>query len=535
MALYLRISLTAVLLCLLPAVSARAQGTPRVGPPVLSAAALDFGSQFTGVSSAMQMVLLTNTGTFALDQSIFTTSGPNSGDFTLGTSCGDFLLAGGGCWVSAIFTPSRLGPEKAVLTFTNTDYLHHPYPQSIALSGTGIPAAVASPSNLNLTSLFSGGPSIVQTITLNNAGRDSLNQGSFLLSGANASDFLLTTSCGTIFTGGRTCSVSVIFTPASSNDETATLSFTDSDVDTGIPYTQTIALHGAASPGVPMGVAEIIGKHSGKALEVLDASSADGAPVEQGVFQSRSDQQWQLIAVESGYYKIQNAATGKVLDVIEASTENGAAVQQWDYLGTDNQKWQLTHMLDGSFEIANKGSGKLLDVTGLSLQDGAAMQQWSSTGADNQRWMITSQQYFTITSVNSNKVLDVTGYSLQDGGLIQQWAPLGGANQQWQFVPLGNGYYEIVNRLSGKALDVTDLGGAAVADGALVQQYAYSGLDNQQWQLLPTGSGYYKIVNRSSGKVLDVIGVSTSDGAGIQVYTYLAGWNQQWRLDPVTP
>lgn len=182
----------------------------------------------------------------------------------------------------------------------------------------------------------------------------------------------------------------MLFTPASGNNETATVTFTDSDAATGIPYTQSITLNGIAAPEPPTGVVEIISKHSGKALEVLDGSIADGAPIEQYDFLGKSSQQWQLLPVESGYYKIQSAASGKVLDVIEGSTENGAGVQQWDYLGTDNQKWQLTKLSDGSFQIANKASRKLLEVTGLSTEDSAMMQQWDSTGGDNQQWMIAT-------------------------------------------------------------------------------------------------------------------------------------------------
>ncbi len=533
MASCLKASVSALFLSLLMAFGARAQGN---GQAVISTTNLNFGDQFTGESSAPQTVSLTNTGFSVVTQSSFLIGGANAADFALSTSCGILLPGGTRCILSAVFTPSALGPETALLTFTDLDsYSGLSYGQSIALTGTGVPAAVPASHSLILVSLFNGGPSGLQTINVSNRGSDALNQGSFLLSGPNASDFTLTTTCGTTFTAGGACSVSVLFTPASANFEYATLSFTDSDAGTGIPYTQSIALTGIPNPGLPGGVVEIIGKQSGKALDVLDASTTDGMPIEQYDFSNRSHQQWQFLPVETGYYKIQNVNSGKVLDVIAYSAANGAGIQQWDYLGTDNQKWQVTVLADGSLQITNKESGKLLDVTGLSTQNGTTMQQWASTGGDNQKWIVTAPQYFTVTSLNSNKVLDVSGYSLQDGGLIQQWISLGGANQLWQFVPLGNGYYEIVNRLSGKALDAVNPAGSPATAATLVQQYAYSGQDNQQWQLAPTGGGYYKIANKASGKVLDVIGISTTNGAGIQVYTYLGGSNQQWRLDPVSP
>jgi hypothetical protein len=45
--------------------------------------------------------------------------------------------------------------------------------------------------------------------------------------------------------------------------------------------------------------------------------------------------------------------------------------------------------------------------------------------------------------------------------------------------------YEIVNRQTGRALDVT---GSSTANGTLIQQYDYLGFPNQQWQLIPVGA-----------------------------------------------
>jgi len=141
--------------------------------------------------------------------------------------------------------------------------------------------------------------------------------------------------------------------------------------------------------------------------------------------------------------------------------------------------------------------------------------------------------FFTVTNKLSGKVLDVTAVSRQDGALIQQWDSLAGANQQWQFVPLGNGYYQILNSNSGKALDAVDPSDIAAISGTLVQQFSYLARDNQQWKLIPTGNGYIAIANKTSGNVLDVTAFSLSNAAAIQLWTYLGGDNQQWRIDPV--
>jgi hypothetical protein len=56
-----------------------------------------------------------------------------------------------------------------------------------------------------------------------------------------------------------------------------------------------------------------------------------------------ANQQWQLVPIDSGGYKIVSKLSGKVLDVRggNEATGNGFPIQQWDYLGGANQQWQL--------------------------------------------------------------------------------------------------------------------------------------------------------------------------------------------------
>lgn len=76
-----------------------------------------------------------------------------------------------------------------------------------------------------------------------------------------------------------------------------------------------------------------------------------------------------------------------------------------------------------------------------------------------------------------------------------------------------NAWYVLVNRNSGKALDVA---GASTADGAAVEQWSRHDGPNQQWQFVDSGDGYYRLKSKNSGKVLDVGGWSTADGGKVQ-------------------
>ena len=92
------------------------------------------------------------------------------------------------------------------------------------------------------------------------------------------------------------------------------------------------------------------------------------------------------------------------------------------------------------------------------------------------------------------------------------------------------GYYTLVNRNSGKVLDVA---ARSTANGARVQQWADNGGANQQWQLIDVGGGYYKLINRNSGLSMEVANWSTASGEQIQQWDDNGGAWQQWRLVPV--
>ncbi len=72
-------------------------------------------------------------------------------------------------------------------------------------------------------------------------------------------------------------------------------------------------------------------------------------------------------------------------------------------------------------------------------------------------------------------------------------------------------YYKIVNKKSGKCLDVE---GAKKDKYAAVEQYDYYGGDNQKWYIIPTSDGYCKMYAKHSGKILSC----NSSWNGSQLY-----------------
>lgn len=149
--------------------------------------------------------------------------------------------------------------------------------------------------------------------------------------------------------------------------------------------------------------------------------------------------------------------------------------------------------------------------------------------------------WYRITAKHSGKCLSVEGgaSSVDNGIGVIQWDCLEPEEtQKWQIRPVGFGWYNIIAKHSGKALE-TRGGVGATGNRVLVQQgeHVSPGAANQQWWFNPLGDGFYQIVARHSGKSLDVNGDvnfgATGNGALVQQWEYLGGDNQKWRLTPL--
>ncbi|MFF0867049.1 RICIN domain-containing protein [Nonomuraea sp. NPDC003560] len=144
---------------------------------------------------------------------------------------------------------------------------------------------------------------------------------------------------------------------------------------------------------------------------------------------------------------------------------------------------------------------------------------------------VDTNAWYVLVNRNSGKALDVYNLSTADGGRITQWTRNNQNQQQWQFVDSGGGYYRIKSRHSGKVLDVYNF---STANGGPIVQWTDLNGANQQWKLADSPDGYVRLISRHSNKALEVQGASTADGANIVQYDDWGGANQQWQLVPVS-
>jgi ricin-type beta-trefoil lectin protein len=141
----------------------------------------------------------------------------------------------------------------------------------------------------------------------------------------------------------------------------------------------------------PAGYRHLMAQHSAKCLDVSNASTANGARIQQWTCVNAAQQQWTFAnAVTANghtWYKVRAAHSGKCLDVRDGSTANGATVWQWSCVDVQQQQWRLAG-ISGTpwFYLVSRKSGKCLDVSDGGTSNGTIVKQWTCTNVPQQHW-----------------------------------------------------------------------------------------------------------------------------------------------------
>ncbi|MGW6932988.1 glycosyl hydrolase family 95 catalytic domain-containing protein [Lentzea sp. NPDC054927] len=126
---------------------------------------------------------------------------------------------------------------------------------------------------------------------------------------------------------------------------------------------------------------------------------------------------------------------------------------------------------------------------------------------------------------NSGKALDVNGAGTGDGAKVIQWTSTGSANQQWQLLPNADGSFRLTARHSGRLLRSPGTG-----QGEQLDQASDTGGDNQWWKVVDAGGGSVNLVSVRTGLYVDVDGSSQADGAKVIQWPANGKANQQWQI-----
>jgi hypothetical protein len=133
---------------------------------------------------------------------------------------------------------------------------------------------------------------------------------------------------------------------------------------------------------------------------------------------------------------------------------------------------------------------------------------------------------FRIVNVVNSLVLD-SGGRVQPGTAMKLWEPGSPSpNLQFQLIETGGGYYRLVNRANGLAVD----GRGAATAGAYVGQRRWDSSPAMQWLPVDAGNGLFTLTNRATGFVLDGGGPGVRFGAQAKQWPADGSRNLLWRI-----
>ena len=140
-------------------------------------------------------------------------------------------------------------------------------------------------------------------------------------------------------------------------------------------------------------------------------------------------------SVSEGEYRIVTAVNeNKALDVEYGSIQSGANIEIYSNLAYSNQTFNLLYLNNGFYTIANSYSELVLDVAGDTYVNNTNVMQYNSNGGANQEWMIkpSGDGYYYIISRTNGLALDVTNAEDRDGANVAVHTQNQATAQKWK-------------------------------------------------------------------------------------------------------
>ncbi|WP_194920889.1 RICIN domain-containing protein [Catenulispora rubra] len=298
-------------------------------------------------------------------------------------------------------------------------------------------------------------------------------------------------------------------------------------------YSVSLPAHGTTLlKVVPTGAVS----YTAMSYNIVNANSAlflatSGSSVVQQSADNALDQEWQLVPVGDGSYKVLNRTSHQQL-AVPSGSQGAQLVQAGDDKATDTQ-WRLVPTGSGSYTLKSSSDGLCADVSGGSTSSGASVIQWPANGGANQKWTLVpvpdANQAYRVENLLTGGRLDVNNDSTADGATLLQWTDNGRADQKWTFVRQSSGAYTIVNANSGKLVNIP---GPTTTSATQLIQYSDDGNSNSRWTLVDAGPGVIGLKSVYDGQLVDVSGGNTSAGTAVIQFPSNGGQNQGWTLVP---
>ncbi len=139
---------------------------------------------------------------------------------------------------------------------------------------------------------------------------------------------------------------------------------------------------------------------------------------------------------------------------------------------------------------------------------------------------VTTGGTYELANACGGKLLEVPAGS----GYARTGTDVDAARQRWTVLGSDSGFVRLRNAGTGKALS---LAWTSTADGTPLTHLTDNGSPNADWRLVDLGGGLHQIVNRHSGKAVDVQRDSAAARVGLEQRTADATCGQRWRFTRV--
>jgi hypothetical protein len=228
-----------------PAVTVKLTGTadPAAQPAIsVTPGVLAYGTVTAPATSSLSTTIR-NTGTAPLVIGTTPVTGTNAADFTVTSAPCASIPAGGSCLVTVRFAPKATGARTGILTIN-----HNATGGStqVSLSGTGAGSTFAIAQNPVTFGTVTRNTTKTQSVTVKNTGTLAFRVTAASVSGADAASFAVVNNgagcVGTQLAAGKTCSLTVSFTPTAVRNYTGVLNVTGDN--TSLPATASSTLTG---------------------------------------------------------------------------------------------------------------------------------------------------------------------------------------------------------------------------------------------------------------------------------------------------
>jgi hypothetical protein len=134
------------------------------------------------------------------------------------------------------------------------------------------------------------------------------------------------------------------------------------------------------------GAYKMLAANSGEALDVGSQNTANNASLDQWPYNAGLNEQW--IATYLGNnssgnntYSFVGRQSGRALQITNAQTANGAGVELMDFTNGNNQQWTITPASGGYYTVMNANSGKMMEVADNLTNNFTQVNQWSPAGS----------------------------------------------------------------------------------------------------------------------------------------------------------